>query len=141
MEPVQIDVSKLLDLIDKRDNENNLTVRIPIDEYIKLKNSYEEYQTKQYKIDLSVHHHRILEEGGETKVISNLHTNTVSFPDDTHTQLSELFLSVYENSHYVEHLEQKVKQLTAIIALRDDIIAKQKSDMSYISNKKKWWQR
>jgi len=138
MEPLQIDVSKLLDIIDKRDKDNNLTVRVPIDEYIKLKNSYEEYQTKQYKIALSLHHRHILEEDGSTTMISSIHTETVSFPDDTHTELSKLYNDVNANSKYVEHLEKKVETLQTKLVVRDDLIEKLK--VSSV-DKKKWWQR
>ena len=137
----QIDVTKLLEILDQRERANNLTVRIPIEEYLKLQKSYEEYQTKEYKIALSLNHRHIIEEDGSTNIISSMHTETVSFPDDTHTELSTLYNDVYANSKYLEHLEKKVLQLKAMLAVRDVEIERQKSDISFLSTKRKWWKR
>jgi hypothetical protein len=142
MEPVQFDVTKLLEVIDQREKENNLTVRIPIEEYLKLKKSYDEYQTKEYKIALSLNHRHIMEEDGSTTMIGSIHTETVSFPDDTHTELSTLYNEVHANVKYLEHLEKKVEKLTSKIVTQDGIIGKLKDEISWIKkDKPKWWKR
>jgi len=109
MEPININFAEFLELIDDRDKENNKTIRIPIEEYMKLKQSYDEYQTKQYKIEVSVYRKVIIDENGVSTEISSLHTNGVLFPDDTHTNLTSLYNEVNENSKYVEYLENKCK--------------------------------
>jgi len=141
MEPVQFDVTKLLEVIDQREKENNLTVRIPIEEYLKLKKSYDEYQTKEYKIALSLNHRHIMEEDGSTTMIGSIHTETVSFPDDTHTELSTLYNEVHANVKYLEHLEKKVEKLTSKIVVRDDLIKRLEDEISLGKDKRKWWKR
>ena len=137
----QIDVTKLLEILDQRERANNLTVRIPIEEYLKLQKSYEEYQTKEYKIALSLNHRHIMEEDGSENIISSIHTETVSFPDDTHTELSTLYNDVYANSKYLEHLEQKIKKLTSKIVVREDLIKRLEDEISLDKDKRKWWKR
>ena len=107
------DVMRLLEYM--RDDDG--TVRISIDEYMKLKTSYEEYQTKQYKITLSVTRVVVVDEDGSTKEISRLNTHEVLFPDDTETELSNLYNEVNENAKYVSHLEEKIGKLNASLLI------------------------
>jgi hypothetical protein len=104
-------IEKIIKFMDERDEKNNNTIRIPIDEYMKLQRSYDEYQTKQYIIDLTIHHKTIIEEDGVVTELSNIKTNESYFPDDTHTNLTELYKEMDNNSTYITYLENKCNKL------------------------------
>jgi hypothetical protein len=88
-----------------------------------------------------LNHRHIVEEDGSETIISSMHTETVSFPDDTHTELSTLYNEVYANSKYLEHLEQKIKKLTAKVVIREDLIKRLEGEISSGKDKQKWWKR
>jgi len=112
------DVTKLFEMAN-----TDGKISISFEEYHQLKKSYEEYESKKYHISLSITRRLVVDEDGSEKELSSMNTNSVSFPDDTETQLSELFNEVNENSKYVEHLESKLKSKVDLIKKRDTYIS------------------
>jgi hypothetical protein len=81
-------------------------VTIPLDTFLEMRDVYEKNKDKHYVIELSINHRQFID---GTKV-SDLHTQSFNFPDDTETKLSELFLSVHENSQFVAYLRKQLEK-------------------------------
>lgn len=106
------ELTELIETVVSKIETKNGNVSIPVEEYVELKKSYDDYQTKQYRIELSVSRRVIHHKDGNQTQISSMNTHGVLFPDDTHTELTNLYNEVNENCKYVEYLESQLKDVT-----------------------------
>ena len=102
------DVRLLMEDMDNKRQQNNGLITIRVDEYMNLKKSYDEYQSKEYRIKLDISTTKYIEEGGKSKEISCITTSQICHPDDTATKLTELTTGLWENSQYIRHLSNEI---------------------------------
>lgn len=129
MSQILAGLKSIADKLDQLLQRGQDGVFLTLKDYLEMKKVYDENKGKNYLIEFIIQHHHFVVDGKEIKKISNIRCHNFNFPDDTETNLTNLFQEVHQNSAWVKYLEEELAMARANTSRMES-----KNDELYLEN-------